>query len=88
LNDGRIVYTRWDYVDRNAAKFHGLWTCNIDGTHPAILFGNYTVHPWASYQAKSTEPTRKTNWRRNAVVKLFLRRNCSNWSLSQMQIAG
>jgi hypothetical protein len=52
LHDGRIVYTRWDYVDRNAAKFHGLWTCNIDGTHPAILFGNYTVHPWASYQAK------------------------------------
>ena len=24
LNDGRIVYTRWDYVDRNATKFHGL----------------------------------------------------------------
>ncbi len=53
LNDGRIVYTRWDYVDRNAAKFHGLWTCNPDGTNPAILFGNYTTRPWASYQAKA-----------------------------------
>ncbi len=53
LNDGRIVYTRWDYVDRNAAKFHGLWTCNPDGTHPSILFGNHTTRPWACYQAKA-----------------------------------
>jgi hypothetical protein len=22
LADGRIVYTRWDYVDRSAANFH------------------------------------------------------------------
>ena len=42
LNDGRIVYCRWDYVDRSAAHFHGLWVCNPDGSNPAILFGNYT----------------------------------------------
>jgi hypothetical protein len=53
LPDGRILYTRWDYVDRNAAKFHGLWTCNLDGSNPAVLFGNYTVRPWAAYQAKA-----------------------------------
>ena len=53
LNDGRIIYTRWDYVDRNAAKFHGLWTCNLDGSNPSILFGNYTTRPWACYQAKA-----------------------------------
>ncbi len=53
LNDGRILYTRWDYVDRNAACFHGLWSCNPDGTSPAILFGNYTTLPWACYQAKA-----------------------------------
>jgi hypothetical protein len=53
LGDGRIVYTRWDYVDRNAAKFHGLWTCNPDGTNPSILFGNYTTRPWTCYQAKA-----------------------------------
>jgi hypothetical protein len=52
LNDGRIVYTRWDYVDRNAACFHGLWTCRPDGSSPAILFGNYTTLPWACYQAR------------------------------------
>lgn len=52
LPDGRIIYTRWDYVDRNAAKFHGLWTCHLDGTQPSALFGNYTTRPWACYQAK------------------------------------
>ena len=49
----RIIYTRWDYVDRNAAKFHGLWTCNLDGSNPSILFGNYTTRPWACFQAKA-----------------------------------
>lgn len=53
LNDGKIVYTRWDYVDRNAAKFHGLWTCHPDGSNPSILFGNYTTRPWTCYQAKA-----------------------------------
>ncbi len=59
LNDGRIVYTRWDYVDRDAACFHGLWTCNPDGSSPAILFGNYTRLPWACYQAKAIPGSRK-----------------------------
>ncbi len=59
LNDGRIIYTRWDYVDRNAAKFHGLWTCNADGSNPAILFGNYTTRPWACYQAKAIPGSQK-----------------------------
>ncbi|MFO8013962.1 MAG: hypothetical protein R6X20_11745, partial [Phycisphaerae bacterium] len=39
LNDGRIVYSRWDYVDRSAANFHGLWVTNPDGTAAQILFG-------------------------------------------------
>ncbi len=59
LNDGRIIYTRWDYVDRNAAKFHSLWTCNPDGTNPSIVFGNYTSLPWACYQAKAIPGSEK-----------------------------
>jgi hypothetical protein len=50
LNDGRIVYTRWDYVDRSAANYHGLWVSHPDGTNPAILFGNYTQRINACYQ--------------------------------------
>jgi len=40
LPDGRVVYTRWEYVDRAPQKFHGLWTMNPDGTAQMIFFGN------------------------------------------------
>ncbi|MFI5382284.1 MAG: hypothetical protein ACHRHE_23560 [Tepidisphaerales bacterium] len=50
LNDGRIIYTRWDYVDRSAANYHGLWTVNPDGSNPVSLFGNYTSRISACYQ--------------------------------------
>ena len=28
LPDGRILYTRWEYVDRSQVEFHHLWTIN------------------------------------------------------------
>ena len=52
LDDGRILYTRWDYVDRNAARFQGLWLTNPDGTGAVALFGNYTESPVACIQAR------------------------------------
>ncbi len=52
MNDGRLIYIRWDYVDRSAANFHGLWTCNPDGTAVASLFGNYTMRINACYQPR------------------------------------
>ena len=53
LHDGRIVYIRWDYVDRSAANYHGLWVSNPDGTNPSVLFGNYTQRINACYQPKA-----------------------------------
>ena len=32
LADGRILYTRWEYVDRSQVGYHQLWTMNPDGT--------------------------------------------------------
>ena len=32
LSDGRILYDRWEYVDRNFGDAQGLWTVNPDGT--------------------------------------------------------
>jgi hypothetical protein len=43
LPDGRILYTRWEYVDRSQVNFHHLWTANPDGTGQAVWFGN--MHP-------------------------------------------
>jgi len=43
LNDGRLLFTRWEYVDRSQVAFHHLWTMNPDGTGQMIYFGN--MHP-------------------------------------------
>ena len=48
LPDGRVVYTRWDYVDRAPQKFHSLWVMNPDGTDQMVLFGN-TVSPSGNF---------------------------------------
>ena len=59
LHDGRIVYIRWDYVDRSAANFHGLWIANPDGSSPVALFGNYTMNINACYQPKAIPNSHK-----------------------------
>ncbi|MBI3853955.1 MAG: PD40 domain-containing protein [Verrucomicrobia bacterium] len=43
LPDGRILYTRWEYVDRSQVHFHHLWAANPDGTAQTVWFGN--LHP-------------------------------------------
>ena len=43
LPNGRILYMRWEYVDRSRTNFHHLWTMNPDGTAHQIYFGN--LHP-------------------------------------------
>ncbi len=49
-NDGMIVYTRWDYVDRDTNIAHHLWTCFPDGRNPRTFHGNYPERresrPW------------------------------------------
>lgn len=43
LPDGRILYHRWEYVDRSQVHYHHLWTANRDGTGQTIYYGN--MHP-------------------------------------------
>ncbi|MBI4325001.1 MAG: PD40 domain-containing protein [Chloroflexi bacterium] len=43
LPDGRLLYTRWEYVDRSQVEFHHLWTMNPDGTGATVYYGN--MHP-------------------------------------------
>ena len=47
LPDGRILYMRWEYVDRSQVNYHHLWTMNPDGTQHSIFFGN--MHPGGLY---------------------------------------
>ncbi|MBI4327480.1 MAG: hypothetical protein HY674_19785 [Chloroflexi bacterium] len=43
LPDGRILYTRWEYVDRSQVHFHHLWSSHPDGTAQMTYYGN--LHP-------------------------------------------
>ena len=43
LPDGRVLYQRWEYVDRSRVAFQHLWTCNPDGTGQMVFYGN--MHP-------------------------------------------
>ena len=52
-NDGRILYTRWDYIDRFNGHFFSLWSANQDGTNPQLVYGNYTVRPQVKFEARS-----------------------------------
>ncbi|MCF0234926.1 MAG: hypothetical protein HUK22_08125, partial [Thermoguttaceae bacterium] len=40
LNNGQIVYMRWEYVDRSQVDYHHLWTMGQDGTRQMVLYGN------------------------------------------------
>jgi len=40
LPDGRILYQRWEYVDRSQIGYHHLWTMNPDGTGQMVYYGN------------------------------------------------
>jgi hypothetical protein len=40
-NDGRIVYSRWDYVDRPLSKGQYPWFSDPDGRDVRAFYGNY-----------------------------------------------
>jgi len=44
LPDGRLIYMRWEYIDRSQVEYHALWTMNPDGTAVNVFYGN--MHSW------------------------------------------
>ena len=45
MNDGRILYTRWEYVDNGAVTNKGLWTVRPDGTGSNEVYGANIIFP-------------------------------------------
>jgi len=39
LDDGRVMYHRWEYVDKGARVCKTIWSMNPDGTRPQELYG-------------------------------------------------
>jgi len=59
LDDGRIVYSRWEYIDRAACPIQSLWAINPDGTNVSGLFGNRVLNPGTFMEAHSIPGTVK-----------------------------
>jgi hypothetical protein len=45
LEDGRVIYSRWEYSDKPLWRVQSLWTINQDGTGEAVVWGNQSVWP-------------------------------------------
>ena len=74
-NDGMIVYTRWDYLDRDFHIAHHIWTCYPDGRDPRAPHGNYPLphttlegdrwedgrawRPWGEYNIRAIPNSNK-----------------------------
>ena len=54
---GRILYSRWEYVDRPAIPIQSLWSVNPDGTGLSGVFGNRVLSPATFMEAKSIPDT-------------------------------
>ena len=75
LNDGRIVYTRWEYTDKPLWRAQSLWTVNPDGTQANTFWGNQSVWPDVLKDARAIPNSRRVmfvgsahhNWFSGAV---------------------
>ena len=59
LNDGRIVFTRWEYTNRHEMWFHKLWWCRPDGTAITHFFGNDMIVPHQFVETSAIPGTHK-----------------------------
>ncbi len=62
-NDGMLVYSRWDYVDRDTNVAHHIWTSYPDGRDPRTFHGNYPQdresRPWMEMQIRAIPGSHK-----------------------------
>ena len=52
LPDGRILFGRWEYIDKNALTIQSLWTINPDGSQESAYYANNMVFPKALLDAR------------------------------------
>jgi hypothetical protein len=45
LADGRVIFSRWEYTDKEQKRVQSLWTVNPDGTNVTAFWGNQSVWP-------------------------------------------
>ena len=45
MPSGKILYTRWEYTDKELMRIQSLWTMNPDGTSVNVFWGNQSYWP-------------------------------------------
>jgi len=59
LPDGRVIYTRWEYTDKEIQRLQSLWTMNPDGTGVYAFWGNQSVWPDMLAEPRAIPGTKK-----------------------------
>jgi hypothetical protein len=59
LENGRMIYTRWDYSDRTQNYPHPLFTMNQDGTGQRVYYGGNSWFPTSLLHARAIPGTGK-----------------------------
>jgi len=66
-NNGMLIYTRWDYLDRDHSAAHHIWTSFPDGRNPRSFHANYAL-PWSTIE--------KGNWPNGLNQRPWAEFNC------------
>lgn len=53
MNDGRVIFTRWEYTDKALWRVQSLWTMNPDGTNQQTFYGNQSTWPDVLTEARA-----------------------------------
>jgi len=59
LDDGRVIYMRWEYVDKGFGNVQSLWAIRPDGTGSDHVFKNNLVRPGSMTNARSIPNSRR-----------------------------
>jgi len=53
LDDGRVIYMRWEYVDKGFGNVQSLWSMHPDGSYSDHVYKNNVVVPAGMVDARS-----------------------------------
>ncbi|MEE8452970.1 MAG: discoidin domain-containing protein [Thermoguttaceae bacterium] len=59
MNNGRLVYCRWDYINRHDVRYQSLWAIAPDGTTTSHFYGNYSPSPCMTTEPRAVPGSQK-----------------------------
>ena len=59
MDDGRVIYMRWEYIDKGFGNVQSLWSIRPDGSHSDHVYKNTVVLPAGMVDARSIPGSRR-----------------------------